>query len=435
MRFVQSVMLWVFLAEMAVANDGAAALEDRLSSPPTAQPFLYYVTTSSAIDELERKHQEYALKLVVPHLSRQTVLERCLPVQVGPTLWRLNLADLQWSLDNWRHIIASYPYHRTGSRHPLVVRADWLLLTITDASASDAYYRLLLGRRPKNRQEVFLKLGVIDDPQYQYGQIAGGSRVSKSGIRFVRSLPVLRGWSYLTEDAFKIAGDRDPLQFPIGKYPHDGEELLVASPKLHMATGVRGVTMVGFLFDGKGNTVDKADTALVEDYSKTRGFAHIVAGLSCFSCHQSGPNGPSQNVLKRIIASGAEADVYRYQDQEAIEAFHFTDLGKQMRRESNDYRAIVRQATGVESEDAVEALRSTLNSYDADVTLERAAIELDFAVSELRRAVAWMDSKDYQISGWFAAMTHAPQNTIPREAFEEQYNTLRSACDAWRKSQ
>lgn len=435
MRLVLAIALYVVAADLVAGSDGVAALEDRLSFPPAVQPYLYYVSTTSALDGVERRRQEQALKLIVPHLSRQLVLERCLPVQIGPALWRLNLSELQWSLDNWRHVIASYPYHQAGSRHPLVVRADWLLLTVTDASVSDAYYRLLLGAKPKNRGEVFSKLGVIDDPQFQYGQITAGSRVSKSGIRFVRSLPVARGWSYLTEDSFKISGNRDPLDFPVGKYPHDGEELLVASPKVHLGTGVRGVTMVGFLFDGGGKTIDKADTALVEDYSRTRGFAHIVAGLSCFSCHQSGPNGPSENILKRVIAKGVEADSYRYEDKEAIEAFHFTDMSEQMGRESDDYRAIVRLATGVESEEAVEALRSTLGSYDADVTLKRAAIELDITAPELVRVIAWTDSSDYEVSGWIAAMAHDPTSAVPREAFEEEYVTLRSACEAWRKSQ
>lgn len=436
MRLAHSILLLVLFAGMAAANDGAAALQDRLTFPVEVQPYLYYISTATAPSEVERTHQEIAIKLVIPSLSRQVVLERCSPqpVEGQPTLWRLNLADLHWSIDDWRHIISAYPYHPTGSSHPLVIRADWFLLTALDASATDSFYRLLLGAKPKNRAEVLEKLGVTDDPAVQYGLIAAGSPVSKSGIRFIRSLAILRGWSYLTEDSFKIAGNTDPLKFPIGHYPHDGEELLVGSPKMHLATGRRGVMVAGFLFDGKGKTIDKADTALVEDYTKTRGFTHIVAGLSCFSCHQNGPNGPSINVLKTLTESGTEANVYRYADKEAIEAFHYTDFTEQIRRESADYCDLGRLATGVENSDAVEALRSTLSCYDADVTFERASAELYMQTEEFVRAVAWMSDNDYDFGGWVPLMVKDRAQTVPRATFDEHYTALSIGCIAWRGS-
>lgn len=418
------------------AQDGAAAMQDRLAQPLELQPFLYYVSTATALNETERTCQEVALKLIVPSLSRQPVLERCLPQQVGPTLWRLNLADLGWSIDNWRLIIARYPYHPQGNRHPLVVRADWMLATITDASQSDAYYRLLLGARPAKRQDVFTAFGISDDARFQYGQIAGDSPVSKTGTRFVRNLAILRGWSYITEDVLQLAGKNDPLKAPIGAYPHDGEELLVGHPKISLQEpAVRGVVVSGFLFDGTGQTIDKADTALVEDYTATRGFRHIVAGLSCFSCHANGPNGPNRNVLREAIESGVDAYAYKYGDDEAIEAFHFSDMMLAIRRDSEDYGAILRRATGCEPSEAIDAFRSVLDCYDAEVTIDRLAVEFYQPAGDMPLAIGWMNANHVDLGGWIPAAAENPAHTIPREVVEEYATTIYAGCDSWSATQ
>lgn len=436
MRSTLAIIAVALIAAAAAAQDGAAAMADRLTFPPAEQWRYYYVTTATAATDVERTCQETALKLIVPSLSRQPILERCLPVQIGPTLWRLNLEDLRWSLRDWKSIIARYPYH--ASRHPLTVRADWLLLEITDASQSDAYYRLLFGKRPATRAEVFASFGVSDDPQFAYGLIAGGSPVSKTGVRRVTSLPILRGWSYLTEDVLELSGKRDPLRTPIGPYHHDGEELLIAAPKISLAGGAdgegrRGVLLNGFLFDGAGRTIDKADTALVEDYTATRGFRHIVAGLSCFSCHAKGPNGPSANVLRDAIKSGVTASVYKYGEEEALEAFHFGELATQLARESADLCAIVELATGVAPDEAVDAFRATCDVYDAEVNLERLAAELYVEPAELTLAVSWMTANRVDVGGWIPAAAQDPAaRRIPRDQVEEHFAALEAGLSAWK---
>lgn len=433
LKLAHALVLIVLLAAAAMAEDTAAAMADRATFPVELQPQLFYVSTAGALDAHERSQQEVALRLIIPSLSRQPVLERCLPQQVGPTLWRLNLAELGWSVAAYHRTIAAYPYHPRGYKIPLVVQAPWLLQRITDASQSPAYYELLLGARPKNRGEVFAAFGVSDDPRFQYGQVAGDSPVSKSGTRFVRNLASLRGWSYLTEDVLQLAGKNDPLKSPIGAFPHDGEELLVGHPKISMAEPMlRGVVVSGFLFDGKGTTIDKADTALVEDYTATRGFRHIVAGLSCFSCHANGPNGPGRNVLREAIAGGVDAFAYQYGDDQAIEAFHFSDMLLAIERDRADYGAIVTRATGCQPDEAVAAFRSVLAAYDAAVTIERMAAELAIEPQYLPLAIGWMNANRIDLGGWIPAAATNPTHTVPREVFEEYFVTMVAGCESWK---
>lgn len=439
MRTLLAMVAAAMLATIAAAQDGAAAMEDRLSHPPGDQWRFYYVSTATALNDVERACQETALKLIVPTLSRQPVLERCLPEQIGPTLWRLDLANLRWTLEDWKALVYRYPYH--PSKHPLVVRADWLLIQLTDATEGDFYYRFLFGKRPANKAEVFASFGVSDDPSFAYGLIAGGSPVSQTGVRRVTSLPILRGWSYQTEDVVDLSGDRDPLRAPIGPYHSDGQELLVASPKISLSggpngEGLRGVMLTGFLFDGQGRTIDKADTALVEDYTKTRGFSHIVAGISCFSCHAQGPNGPASNVLRDAIASGVKAKVYQYGDDEKIEAFHFGELETQLERERFDLCRIVELATGANAAEAVDAFRASCDCYDADVTLERLAAENYITASELELAVGWMNANRVDVGGWIPAAIYAPEKArIPRELVEEFATRLEAGIHSWRNAQ
>lgn len=426
------------LATGASAQNTAAALAHRATFPVDIQRHIFYIDTAAALNDTERTHQEVAANLIIPSLSRQPVLERCLPQAVPghPTLRWINLLDLGWTEKDWHEIIAAYPYHPTGYKIPLVVHAHWLLPFITDASGADAYYRLLLGAKPKERKDVFTAFGISDDARFQYGQIAGGSQVSKTGTRFVRNLAVLRGWSYITEDVLSLSGKNDPLKSPIGTYPHNGEELLVGHPKISLVEPpIRGVMMSGFLFDGNGKTIDKADTALVEDYTATRGFRHIVAGISCFSCHQNGPNGPSSNVLREAIQSGVDAYAYKYGDDEQIEAFHFSDMMLAIRRDAEDYGAIVTRATGCPPDEAVQAFRSVCFTYDADVSVDRMAAELYIAPEELPLAIGWMNANHIDLGGWIPAAAQNPKHTVPREVFEEYFVTMYAGCESWRKTQ
>lgn len=433
-----SLLIVVALATVAAAQDTAAALAHRATFPVEIQPHIFYIDTAASLNDTERTLQEVATNLIFPSLSRQPVLERCLPQAVPghPTLRWFNLLDLGWSVEDWHAIIAHYPYHPNGYKIPLVVHSHWLLPFITDASGSDAYYRLLLGAKPKNCGEVFKAFGISEDARFQYGQIAGGSPVSKTGTRFVRNLPILRGWSYITEDVLKLSGKNDPLKSPIGAFPCDGKELLVGHPKISLAEPpLRGVMLSGFLFDGKDNTIDKADTALVEDYTGTRGFRHIVAGISCFSCHQNGPNGPSSNVLREAVESGVDAYAYKYGDDEKIEAFHFSDMVLAIRRDSEDYGAIVTRATGCPPDEAVEAFRSVCFTYDAELTVDRMAAELYIDPLNLQLAIGWMNANHTDLGGWIPAAAQNPKHTVPREVFEEYFVTMYAGCEQWRQTQ
>lgn len=420
--------LLLLLAAVVQSGDGAAALADRASLPIERQPYAAYVTTAPA-DPEHREALDRALRLVVPSMApKQVVLERCSPVPVNATLYRLDLLELRWPLEAWYLVQDAYPYNPAGGR-PLVMRADWLLPFLTDAQESDAYYSLVFGRVPKTRDEALDLLGVDRSIVHRFGLSEGDSQVALQKKRFIQNLPMARGYAWGTEDFLRIDAKRDPLNSLLpGEGKPDGEEWIIGSPKVHRATGARGCLQQYLLANAKGEVVKRAPVDLVEDFTEFRGYREIRCGGSCISCH-AGINYPTVNELRVALDKGVELKAL-YPTNESIEAFHLTDVAKEIRRNNEDYEAIVEKACGCSGVEAKAAFQSAVTRYDEDVDLETAAREYYLAPEECRLAIGWASANGYDMGPRLPLLAEGEK--IPRAAFEESYRASRAAIDAWR---
>lgn len=412
------------------ASDEETARQDRAQFPAELHPHLYYVTTAPIADPAEREDLTIALRLAVPSVSRQPVLERCAPVPVTDTLYRLNLLDLAWNHAEWLAVVKHHPY--TSSENPLVLRGDWLLIAITDAQESDAYYRLLFGKRPETRDEALAILGVDADPSARYGLIEGESGVSKQGVRWLESRPAKRGYAWGTRDVLKLTAERDMLEQPGGEFKHDGEEWIIGMRKFSLRSGRQGALQAYFLAAGDGKIVDRAPVDLVEDSTEFRGYREIRTAGSCIQCHGQGLNYPTTNELRRLVADGVDAYA-DYDKQQELEAFHFADFERELRRANEDFGVAVKEACGVESNAAARKYRDAVHRYDEDVDLDRAAGELGVASDELRLALAGASARGVQLTARLAGLAHG--RTIPREAWEESYLAVRQLYHDWSSQQ
>lgn len=428
MRLTHTLLLLALFAGMATANDGAAAYQDQLTQPPTVR----YVTTATASTALDRYQQEVALAFVVASTTRQDNLAYCRPVKLTDTLYRIDLALLKWNEADWNHLVAKYPYHPTGAHNATLVRADWLILQLTDQTESDAYLRFVFGRVPKNRDDALAILSVDAEPQFRFGLIQANSGVSVAGTRWIENRPISRGYAWGTRDSLKLDGDSDPLERPDGGFKHDGEEWIIGLPKFDPATGYRGALQVYFLANGVGTVVPRAPVDLVRDHREFRGFAEIRNPGSCIDCHDSGINPVGPNQLAEVIKSGVEAYA-DYENYQAIEAFHFSQLDKEVNRNNEDFQGAALLACGEPSAEASLYVKQVVEAYDAPVTLERAAAESYIAPAELKRALALGSASGYSLGARLSALAH--DGTVPREAFEENYVAVRAIAESWRQSQ
>ncbi len=428
MRLAHTILLLALFAGMAAANDGAAAYQDQQTQPLTAR----YITTATASNALDQYKQEVALAFVVASTTRQDNLDYCRPVKITDTLFRIDLANLKWSEDDWNRLVAKYPYHPTGSRTATMVRADWLILQLTDQTESDAYLRFVFGEVVQSRDRALEILAVDSTPQFRFGLIQGDSGVSVVGTRWIENRPISRGYAWGTRDSLKLDAKSDPLERPDGGFKHDGEEWIIGLPKFDPASGYRGALQVYFLANGGGAIVARAPVDLVRDHREFRGFAEIRNPGSCIDCHDSGINPVGPNQLTELIASGVEAYA-DYANYQQIEAFHFSQLDREVSRNCEDFQGAALLACGEPSAEASLYVKQVVEAYDAPVDIEQAGAEVYLAPEELTRALALGSASGYSLGARLSALAHG--GSVPREAFEENYVAVRGIAESWKVSQ
>lgn len=424
------MVLAVLLLLATLADDFRAATDDQSRYAPAERPFVYYATTAAVDPAFGMQGAAgKSLQFVCASASPQPILEKAAPVQIGPTLYRLDLRDMLIAPETWRAIVANDPYAR-GQTNPLVSRADWLVVQLSDSFANPtAYYPIVFrGKIPKTRDEALTILGVDLSRRQDFGQIEGRSGVSVAGTRWIESRPLLRGYAYGTRDSAELTADRDPLEQPEGDFAHDAEEWLVFQEKFSARTGKSGVLMVGFLADGSGKLVNRADVRIVEDHTRFRGFPEVRAVGSCLSCHTFGPNYPTVNALREQIELGV--DKYAQAPEwDAIERFHFRDLATLLERNREDYAAAIDAILGETPDEAVRLFRQTVDGYDQDVPVELAAFELGLTVPEFVQRLALANSGG-GLPARVAGLAHG--QTMPRKAFEEAYFALWLEMKRWK---
>jgi hypothetical protein len=412
---------------------------DRSRYPHADWPYLRWLT----VDHLAGEQAEdcaVALRLMVCSSSLQPIIERCVPAEIAPGVYRIDLRDLHWSIEDWRKVVASYPYSHaktaSGIPDPAIVRGDWLLLQLADASKSDAYYRLMFGgdKIPKTRDDWLKLLDVstepgLDDAYRNFGLVEGDSGVAKNKVRWIESRPSGRGYAWGTRDTLAVTTDKDPLEHIDGNYQHDGEEWIVGIEKVSLTTGQRGALQVYLLSDGKGTRVDKAPIDLVEDSSQFRGLREIRNPGSCVQCHDSGLNDFTVNEFRRAVASGVDPYVSKKQLQAALEAFHLADTSRDIKRANEDFAAAVTWSTGKPPIEAAACFKRAVLAYDAPLDLAAAARELGAEPEAWKLSLAHASSSGYRLGARLAGMAHG--NTIPREAWEDRYLEARQYWREW----
>ena len=411
------------LVAVSSANDVKAARAHRARYPEHRQAYHSYVTTAHLPEE-HRKRVAQALAFMVASSSRQPIIEYAVPRQIGPTLYHLDFEQLRWDVWEWIRIMRHYPYY-SGRRYSLVVRADWLLVQLSDAFASSSYYRLLYGKQRPSTLAQFRQVWDVGAKQeHRFGLVESQSGVSKQKIRWIESRPVPRGYYWETRDVLRIEAGRDPLDALDGNFKVDGQEIIVGMPKVSLTTGKRGTLQAYLLTDGRGNVVNKADPDLVEDHTRFRGRAAIRTSGSCIQCHIEGINAPKVNELRELIKVGVDVYANKKGLQEQIELFHLSDTGKELLRNQEDYADGVEMANGLTPQANVAAFTESVNRYDADVSLEVAARELYTNAETLKLALGYL-SNQKNIGARLAALAHG--KPIPRTAWEQLYRRAHNA--------
>lgn len=426
-----------FLAGFAAASEESVAFAHRETLPVESRAYVYYVTTEAAPADF-RDELFAVTSYMMASASRQQVIERCTPIRLTNTLGWFDLRNLKWDVKHWYDFLATnYPYGRWSKSKdyekgaPLVIRADWLVVALGDASRSDLYYRLLYGDKPPKTRDEFLAFWKVDsDPTFRFGQVEGDSGVAVQKVRWMEFRPIAipDAFAWGTRDSAEINAETDPLEHLLGDQKHDAEEWIVSMPKVSITTGKRGHLIACFLNAGDGAKQDKAPVNIVEDHTNVRG-REIINPVSCYVCHTRGINEPTVNEFERYLRLGAEKYSRDPDESERIELFHLGSLDKTIRRNQEDYETAVIATTGMAPEVIAPGIKRVFVDYDSPVTLDDAARELACEADDLKLAIAYYDTHGGKLSGRLAGLAHGL--TMPRTRWESEYFTAWLAVQEW----
>lgn len=432
-----------------------------------------YLTFAPLTEELQ-DHGNIGQCFWLPHLTFNPVLQQQLPVQITPTLYRIDIDLLGWGVKEWCKLALEYPYTPTFV-DPLIIRGDWFLNITSDAQRSKAYYNLLyspeqskyLGGRkvfiPKNRAD-FLKVYGIEQDTIKQNRThvilpTGTSGVArKETTRMIALTPTDFGWFWETFDSEQASFLQDPTEhLADGKLQFEAQEFIASIRKLDVVKGEICYTQSYFLVNGQGVKQDAAPTRIVIDHEQFRGNPEIRTPGSCVGCHFA-LNGPSANLIEQWVSEGvliSERGKFGAFDLSPgkrklttfIEATYLVKQLKFVSRSNEDFNLFTELACGLKnSKDAASYWKTVVEFYDKAVTLEQAAREVYAKdAEELQFAIAyWSETygpqfKDDAYKGRFSAL--ASGFAVPRKTWEGDratkqlgvYHFAKEALELWRK--
>lgn len=413
-------LLW--LAGLTFGSDLRAALEDRSRIPEENWAFIYYFGFEHLPPDV-REETAKVLAFSVCSLNRSVVIEQQLPVQAGP-VYRIDTRQLGWQKTLPKLLKADYPYTTHQGKLPLVIRADWFIQHAMDQEVSgQTYFELVFGEPIEKLDQFFAKLGAANGSPLEFGHIEDKSGVAVNRTRLLKTIPTNRRTDvWITFDSSVIDEDSDPLEHLDNSFKHDASEVIGALVK--SANGVYGNLQVYALANAAGEIQTKAPADIVVDSTGVRG-VEIRNPVSCVVCHTDPLRLPTVNALRQYIQSGAEAFA-SYDKQQEIERFHLTSLDKLIERHNEDYAAILAVVNGMKPAENAAAFKAVIQRYDAPLTLEQAAREVNTQPNDLKLAIARAGS----VPARLAQLAHGVP--ISRSVWEQQYRRVGYYVQEWR---
>lgn len=321
------------------------------SLPPFDRGFARYFTLTHLYNAGETPEAlsayRVALSKLVNSLSWGSVIINPQPIDLGETIFYIDLRDYEWDRNEaWTQIEQEYPYQiefdaetQAGLHEKLVnlraemncevpfVHADWFLAT---ASLPPLYHEIL--DLPETDLELERKLG-IDVARNIL--TAPGSRVWRAGFndsgvsrnnRVVERHRSPHGAYWKSYDFAGSVGAQNIFTNPL-RFKHDGGEIIFNLPNKLQAY---------YISDASGKRINVAPTDIVSDPQASD--PAVRNGLSCIGCHTEGmktfedqvravvsrePDGPDKAQALRLYVEQSVMDAHIAEDtrhyREALE--------------------------------------------------------------------------------------------------------------------
>lgn len=258
-----------------------------------------------------------------------------------------------------------------------IVRGDWFVSRV----ALPPHYYQFAGVAEAEQEflaQLGLDLRVINRLAADAGANLIYSQVTRKVRRVVRR-PGPLGGTWHTYDVERSTPERDPLRNPFAFQYDAGEHIAAKRNGLHLFA----------LYDQNGRRQDAVPDRIAKDTSDPHGDGVIAPLISCVRCHVEDGLRPFVNDQQRLLAGSVELFSDRPENAQRLAEFYDSDLGKQLRRDREDYAAAVAAATGGMTVAATAAALGRLfRGYVYElVTPQTAAAELGLS-GDLKAALA-----------------------------------------------
>ncbi len=284
-----------------------AADIDKLQSARVADTryiTLTHLYNACADDQEMEVYRQGTVKLL-NSLSQVADPVRLTTIDDAGTIIRFNLKDLGWTTDDWRSVLASYPYAMrpdsqmfdlvaSATFTPLpYVRGDWFAFT---AAQPPLYDRLL--KLPDTFQGLQAQLGVDVDAGIN-NFTAKRAGFQKSGVsrnnRLIERHTIASGYFWTSYDFAGNRARQSLFEHPLGPegpdgFDHDGGETIYSLPNGFQAY---------YLNAADGAKLIKGPTDIVQD--NTRRDPAVTNGISCMGCHADGMRFAKDDVREHVV--------------------------------------------------------------------------------------------------------------------------------------
>lgn len=354
--------------------------KDLEAAPERSRKYQRYFTLTnlynSGVSEDELQTYRLALAKLVNSLSWNPTLVKPLPIDPARTILRVDIRDLNWTLENWQDVIRSNPYglryetaeakycyDQTQTEMPLV-RGDWFVFA---ASRPPLYHTLLSLPESDLELEQNLRVNVASNIEQEKVVRAAFNRSGVSqNNRLIERHALPQGSYWKSYDFGGNIGAQNLFQHPTGPggtdgFKHDGGEIIFSLPN-----GLQGY----LLADKTGKRIDKGPTEIVSD--PRRPDKLVTNGVSCMSCHYTGVITKSDEIRPFV-----EVNRKSFPDVDSILAIYpeKSQLDRFYEEDSRRFAAAMKQIGFSTLSRTGEPISSMAQRFEEELDLARTASE------------------------------------------------------------
>jgi uncharacterized protein DUF4384 len=411
--------------EAAVVNAIAEDIEARVR---TRQQGMRYITLTHSFNACTSdadmvRYRQGVLKLL-NSLSRNPEVLTMRTIDPQRTIIAFNLADLDWTTEDWARLTGLYPYgmapavpayrkivSATGTKLPWL-RGDWLAFT---ASRSPTYYDLL--KLPTTFAELERQEGVDVKANIE-AFLARRAGFQRSGVskhnRLIERHAIPDGYFWTSYD-FK--GDRPSQSLfvhPLGPFgadafQHDGGETIFSLPNGFQAY---------YLNTADGERLSKGPTEIVLDDSQRD--RAVTNAISCFGCHNQGIRQATDDIRAHVLHDESFPEAVR----KRVDALYAAqdEMKALLERDAAKYRKAMLAAgldPDLESQtQGVESINFLSRAYEKSVDLRIAAAEYGIEAESLAQGLTKAGGEAIRIK------RRLEQGVLPRQILEVEFPEL-----------